>query len=386
MLEERKRAYYEIDVLRGLACLVVYFSHIYLPIMNTPYWDIAGRNGVYVFFVISGFIISKSFRHRVKKIDSFNLDEWFAAFKENQQEIYLFWLRRFRRLFPGLLCLFCCLAIITLDYGLTHDVLFGGILEFFRVISNFFLLDNCMNNEYNEISRLMYWKVGIIWSLDCEIVFYMVFPLLILFSKSDKLFLCLLLFTFICKSLLYPIVEYKYLYYSLLANFDFFVAGALIAQYHERVKIRRNVLTFLVLASFYSLVFTSPAYMDYRFYLTGLISSIILVYASATNQGILRVPLLGTFLHFVGVRSYFIYLMHVITYYMFEISIGKYVSIYYPELNTYWATEYVVKLGFLCFITLLADLFYRHVELPYTNKYKMRDKEVISLSRGKKCA
>lgn len=367
---QNNQYYYEIDILRGLSCLVVYFSHLWLPFMEGPHWDIAGRNGVYVFFVISGFIITKSFSNKVVQADSFCFDDWSKAVRSNVQQVYQFWHRRFLRLFPGLCCLLCCLAIITAHYGVAHGMVFEAIIEYFRLVSNFFLLDNCMNNEYNHISQLMYWKVGVMWSLDCEILFYIIFPFIIIFKKIDVILFPIFIFIFITKSLLYPFVEFKYLYYGLLANFDFFIAGVLIAKYQKKIGLNKKLLIFLVAISIYSLIFTTSAIENYRFYLTGMIVSVILVYTASLNLGILKLPYLGAVLHFVGVRSYFIYLMHVITYYMLEISILDSMKSSFPIFQYSIFSDYLNKILFLALIVLLAGLFYKYVEKPFMQKYK----------------
>lgn len=365
-----KNYYYEIDILRGIACLTVFFSHFPIPFMSGPIWDIAGCNGVYVFFVISGFIISKSFGDQLEKIDNFSVQEWFLIIKKNMHHIYLFWHRRFIRLFPALFCLFCCLAVITLHYGIQNSNLFESIVEFFRLIANFLLLDNSMNNEYNDINRFMYWKVGVIWSLDCEILFYLLFPFVVAYRRINSILMPLLIIIFIIKSILYSFIEFKYLYYSLLANLDFFILGILIAQFHDKIVINKKVLILFTWVSLYTLIVTSPAFIIYRFYLSGLMISGILVYTASTKQKILCFPILGKILHFIGVRSYFIYLMHVITKYIIEVFIIKNFDKHLTWYNQYVYSKYLNSILLLVFIVIMSDIFYRYIEQPYIKRNK----------------
>lgn len=363
-----KNYYYEIDILRGIACLVVFFSHFPIPFMNGPIWDIAGCNGVYVFFVISGFIISKSFGDQLEKIDSFSPHEWLLVIKKNIHYIFLFWHRRFIRLFPALFFLFCCLAIIAFHYGIQNSNLFEVTIEFFRLISNFLLLDNSMNNEYNDINRFMYWKVGVIWSLDCEIFFYLLFPLLVVYRKFNFILIFALIIIFIIKSTMYYFIEFKYLYYSLLANLDFFILGILIARFHNKITVNKKFLILFTWVSLYTLIFTSPAFIIYRFYLSGLMVSGILVYTASTKQKILCFPILGKILHFIGVRSYFIYLMHVITKYMLELFLKKIFSNYLNFYNNHVYLNYLNSILILLFMLIISDLFYRYIEKPYIKR------------------
>jgi peptidoglycan/LPS O-acetylase OafA/YrhL len=366
-----KNYYYEIDILRGIACLTVFFSHFPLPFMCGATWDVAGCNGVYVFFVISGFIISKSFGAQLEKIDSFSIQEWSLIVKKNMHHISLFWYRRFIRLFPAFFCLMCCLFLITLHYGIKNSNLFDSMVEFFRLVANFLLLDNCMNNEYSDITRLLYWKAGVIWSLDCEILFYLLFPFIVIYKRINATLTFLLIMIFIIKSILYYFIEFKYLYYSLLANLDFFILGILVANFHDRISFNKNVLVLLTWVSLYTLIFTSASFEIYRFYLSGFIISGILVYAASTKQKILCFPVLGTVLHFIGIRSYFIYLMHVITQYILEISIVKSFNEHFTWYNQCIYSKYLSSLLLLVFMVIISDIFYRYIEQPYIKKRKI---------------
>ncbi|WP_341787405.1 hypothetical protein [Rickettsia endosymbiont of Cantharis rufa] len=63
--------YSNLDVLRGLACLLVYFNPSHLAIHKIFGFEssllIDGANEVYLFLVISGFITTESFDKQYKK-------------------------------------------------------------------------------------------------------------------------------------------------------------------------------------------------------------------------------------------------------------------------------------------------------------------------------
>ena len=247
-------------------------------------------------------------------------------------------------------------------------MLFETMIEFFRLVANFLLLDNCMNNEYNEINRFMYWKVGVIWSLDCEILFYLLFPMIIVLKRINLILLFSFIFIVFVKSLLYTFIEFKYIYYGLLANFDFFILGILISEYHDKIKINKKILVLFTWVSLYTLIVTSPSFEIYRFYLNGIIVSGVLVYVASIGQNILRFPILSNILHFIGVRSYFIYLTHVIIKHMIEVFIINHSNKYSKLYESTIFSKYANNLLLLVFIVILSDLFYRYIEQPYIKR------------------
>ena len=88
----------EIDGLRALAVLSVVAFHAF------PTWFPGGFIGVDVFFVISGYLISRHI---------------FDELEKDQFSVKKFWLRRIRRLFPALvLVLISSILFGFLDYCL----------------------------------------------------------------------------------------------------------------------------------------------------------------------------------------------------------------------------------------------------------------------------
>ncbi len=366
-----KNYYYELDILRGLACLIVFFSHC--PIYNLMGSDAlffsVGCNGVYIFFVISGFIISKTFGNQLQKIDNYNIEAWIKGVQDNLPYIYSFWRKRFLRLFPALFLLFFVLIIITLKQGIEMNQLAEYSIKLFRLIANFFILDHGMTKDLSDpINQFIYFKVGVIWSLDCEILFYIIFPLVIIFKNFFRILPIIFIIIFFIKSILYTFVDFKYLYYGIIANFDFFILGILIGKYHHKLVFKRNIGIFFTIICLYTLTIASPDVEIYRAYLNGLITSGWLVYIASAQKNILTLPILGKFLHFVGKRSYFIYLMHVIIKYVLQttldlISHDTFLKIIIIENSK--ISEHISNLLLLFFVLILSDLFYRFVEKPY---------------------
>ena len=160
------------DLLRLVAALSVIFSHAFLLAENSQDHDplmlltggqaILGLAGVFVFFTISGYLITQSF--------------------ETTASPLIFLAKRALRIFPGLiLCLLVCVFVI----GPLITKL--PLPEYFSRRETFlFLLRNAvLDVEYNRLPGVEFWPHnmggivnGPLWSLPCEALLYlMVFVL-----------------------------------------------------------------------------------------------------------------------------------------------------------------------------------------------------------------
>ena len=149
----------EIDGLRGVAVLLVLFSHLQIPYFN------GGFIGVDIFFVISGFVITNSISLELSK-EEFRIQKFFE--------------RRIRRLFPPLFLMLIVLALYTLS-EISNPKL---VKEIFKSIiftnlynSNFYFWR--YGNGYFESSQIR--PLLHTWSLSVEEQFYFLFPPLLYF-------------------------------------------------------------------------------------------------------------------------------------------------------------------------------------------------------------
>ena len=155
------------DLLRLVAALSVIFSHAFLLAENSQDHDplmiltggqaILGLAGVFVFFTISGYLISQSF--------------------ETTPSPFIFLAKRALRIFPGLLgCLLVCVFAIG---PLVTTLPLGEYLaspETYR-----FLLHNVvLDVDYNRLPGVVFWPGNIggivngpLWSLPCEALLYL---------------------------------------------------------------------------------------------------------------------------------------------------------------------------------------------------------------------
>lgn len=175
-----------IDLLRGIAILLVVIRHIQLRIpfektdflMNFPDQVLSaifmsGNEGVRIFFVISGFLITMNSLNRysdLKYIDA--------------KKFYLF---RFARIAP---CLIALLAVLTALH-------FLGVKDY--VINSKFSYSETL---FSALTFHLNWLEGqkgylpgswdVLWSLSVEEVFYFAFPLVCLASRrKDILYIVL---------------------------------------------------------------------------------------------------------------------------------------------------------------------------------------------------
>lgn len=155
------------DLLRLLAALSVLLSHAFLIAENSQDHDplmlltggqaILGLAGVFVFFTISGYLITQSF--------------------EATAQPFVFLAKRALRIFPGLiLCLLVCV------FAIGPLVTRLPLAEYFsRRETYLFLLHNTLLDiDYNRLPGVEFWPGNIggivngpLWSLPCEALLYL---------------------------------------------------------------------------------------------------------------------------------------------------------------------------------------------------------------------
>lgn len=148
-----------IDGLRAIAVIVIILFHLDFTVLQ------GGYIGVDVFFVISGFLITRLVINEVNETGKFN---------------YLnFYIRRIRRLLPALLfTLLVSLVAAVILMTPQHLERLGGVSlhALFSVSNFFFLQESGYFNADSSFKPLLH-----TWSLSVEEQFYLVWPLFIVF-------------------------------------------------------------------------------------------------------------------------------------------------------------------------------------------------------------
>lgn len=173
-----------IDVLRGIAILLVLFHHFNIAYRLEETWlaDVFGwpalrtlaRNGNYgvtIFFAISGFLITSKVFQRRREIGQIDLAGFYRL--------------RIARILPCLLLLLCLVDLLAMA-GLTifqNRVVDGGSVSMWRVnLAGVAFHMNVLIARHGWVN----YALGVLWSLSVEEVFYLVFPLACLVLKSER--------------------------------------------------------------------------------------------------------------------------------------------------------------------------------------------------------
>ncbi len=143
-----------IDGLRFIAFLMVFIYHL-SPFRPTSFFNMTGWTGVHLFFLISGFLLSKLLTEEYKQSGSISLFKYF--------------IRRILRIWP-LYFLFLLIVSIA-SVSLTHHP-----FSLQRLFGNLFFYDNILTvaNGFNPNLA-----TGHLWSMSLEEQYYLVLPFFI---------------------------------------------------------------------------------------------------------------------------------------------------------------------------------------------------------------
>lgn len=299
-----------IDGLRFLAFLLVFFFHFNGFIVSN-FLNKIGWTGVELFFLLSGFLLTKLLAVEQKL--------------ENTIQLYKYFIRRVLRIWP----LYFLYLLITIILSLW---IIKTSLSFPRLFGNIFFYDNIaiITNGFNHNLGSIH-----LWSLALEEQYYLVLPFAIpwLVKLNRRRMNLFVLFTFlilVVSRYLLVREEFGYsLIYVLPFSGDSFLAGIIlgIGNYDIFLKKINSTVAFLVGVGLLGLLFLLPdrTVMNYNqlliYFIPALAFSFIFISVVYAQKGWPYKLFSNKIIRYLGKISFGLYLFHVLanrfTHYIF---------------------------------------------------------------------
>ena len=349
----------DIDGLRAIAVVSVIIYHANITLLNNQILS-GGFLGVDIFFVISGYLITKII---VNDLDKNNFS--FANFYE----------RRIRRILPALFSIFIFTFLLSWIFLLPID-----FINYSKsVISSFFFI----SNYYFYLSGLEYGaQVGLLkpilhtWSLSVEEQYYLIFPFFLFFfykTVNKKIFLIIILLivsSFILSHLnIHKNSELKF--YSIHTRIWELLIGSLIlfiekSKKAHQFKINNSLFQYLgillICISFFFLNDETkhPSYLT----LIPLIGTALIIICNKNNSLIYKIISSKLFVG-TGLISYSLYLWH-------------FPLFAYARISELSQLGNFFKIIICILILILSVISYQFIEKPFRDKrYNFKKLSII---------
>ncbi len=220
----KKNLRIDIEALRGLSVILVILYHFKLS--NLDYQIIRGGFiGVDIFFIISGYIITKIIIEN--KIQNFSLLHFYE--------------RRIKRIIP-LLSIVLFVSLSTVFFVFDFFLLNKNINTSFSIaaaVSNFYFWASAVLYQFAEKNSLINLHF---WSLSIEMQFYIFYSLLFIAFKDKEKFIPWIIFILISLSYLFVIKNYKthnmFNFYNSFSRVFEFLSGSIIFLYSDFIKLK----------------------------------------------------------------------------------------------------------------------------------------------------
>jgi peptidoglycan/LPS O-acetylase OafA/YrhL len=349
--------------LRFFFAFFVFTSHINFVEQNTGtvlykiYNSILNEGflGVSFFFILSGFILSYSYKSKLIR---------------NQISFKQFWVARIARIYP--------LHIVTLliSIPLTFGESFKNIpIWISGLISNIFLVQS-----FIPLNEIFFSFNGVSWSISNEMFFYALFPILTLFYYKY----CQLVKFTVLLLLLVPIgiyfipseIEHRYFYINPIIRLADFLIGIFLYylySYFKSSKVLKNkttttsfeIISILLFGLFFKAHGIIPKGYRYSCYYWLSMSSIILIFAY--QAGYISKLLSHKYFVFLGEISFSFYLWHHL------------IIVYILKLNgifIFTQNQYILVFIMLIISLVLSYISYRFIEIPCNTYIKRKYNEL----------
>ena len=323
----------EIQSLRGISVILVFLFHINQEIFSLGYI------GVDIFFVISGFVITKIIYENIETGD-FNIKN--------------FYISRFLRLFPALaLMVLTFIVFIILSYKLHSgaDLLINTGIFSLLGLSNLYLIF-IENDYFNSFDENIFEHM---WSLSIEIQFYFIYPLFFFISKrflkfNKNIFSAIIVFLIILHFLINIFNTYEFFYFThtrigeiLIGCLTYFIQ-----------KNNRGILLIFFISIFFFIIFYFTKEIFYLINSVCFVTSLVIL--NIQKLSIFNRFLNIKFLNHIGNLSYSIYLWHLPIIYFSKFFLTSFDYYIFPIILTY----------------LVSLTSYYFLETPFRNSIKLR--------------
>ena len=337
-----------------LACLVIIF-HVPQLSKNQglPYFDEApifhkGVEAVYMFFVLSGFLIIRLI-YLSKMKGSFSIKN--------------FYFRRILRIFPlyylivifGFFFYNVLLPFLNIPFPINYDLQTGILMTVF-FIPNIFI-------QYSPGGIL-----EVLWSIGIEEQFYIIIAPLLYFIRKNYIFKSLLIisccyFLIFHLDMFYLLKKYQFVYFYMLS-------GGLIAILEEKNKLvllKNNKYFSIIIVLCTILYYTTNVFDFENLFISNLITcllfSLFIYTISFANHNF---EIKNILLNYLGKISYGIYMYHVIA-----LNIVVFIFLKFDVANI----PNVITILLINFLTIILTIIISHFSYQYFEKYFLNLKE-----------
>lgn len=319
-----------IQGLRGVAVLLVILFHLN---HQTFFF---GFVGVDIFFIISGFVITKSI---FKNLNSKNYEV---------NDILKFYSKRILRIMPALFVM----IILSITFIILFSVLSRETITFINTglfsliaISNFYLMNIKTDYFQEDVNPFLH-----TWSLGVEEQFYLIFPLLIFFTYkfNIKKILPILTFFFLISFCLFISTNMNF-FNPFIRFWEIIFGSILFLLKKNNLKIKKDIVIILLLSTLF--FFDKESYKPII-----LIASLITASCLVTNFSVdvTNRILSSKILFFLGNISYSLYLWHLPIIY----------------ITKQYFVSYAQNLLAIALTIIMATLSYYLVEVRFKNNEK----------------
>lgn len=304
-----------IDFLRGIAILSVLLLHFNLAYNLSNGWPVYistvinalarnGNYGVTLFFVISGFLITKITLQRYNSLAHINLSSF-----------YVF---RFSRIMPCMLLALLIIAILSQFFSVYQNTAHTTSL-WLAILSVLTFWHNVLMIKLGYFNYCL----NILWSLSVEEIFYLIFPVICL-TLRRSIFIIIFLAIFILFAPYYRALHQHneiIALYGYFSCFDAIAIGCLIALLRQKLKFLPYTIRVILQTSAWLLLIGTYLYkpiMTNIIFGVSLIASsgaILVLIASLPNNNSAttnRPIFLYRIVAWFGANSYEFYLFHII--------------------------------------------------------------------------
>lgn len=299
----------QLDGIRAIAALMVMFFHFFKNIeANSQFYSaikkisIFGQTGVSLFFVLSGFLITRIL----------------LSTKEKKNYFKNFYLRRALRIFPLYYLFLIIYYFLIPSISNFQFVPFNQQIYYWIYIQNFAITFNWKNSGPDHF-----------WSLAVEEHFYLFWPLMVYFIQYQKIKLGLLLIIILAFISRLFFIENKIdVFYFTLTRMDELALGALLASFEKDGKLNYaktkiffiSIVILMVPTIILWIHTTGKSNSLIQLFKFNLISLIYFCLVGLTvclkNENFLNKILKSKFFIYTGKISYGLYVYHPLCFFM----------------------------------------------------------------------